>query len=163
MKEKWKNTEIEGIKISNFGNLKVRSDLKFCENRLNDYKIINVFQKMYYIHRLVAKAFVKNPYNKPCVNHKDGNKLNNNAKNLEWVTHSENNKHAYRNGLKKPATQTNKHKAIYMLNDKKEIICIFTKIKYADIIFNKKISGNVIRAIKTNTKCTGYYWEYVKE
>ncbi len=52
-----------------------------------------------YVHRLVAAAFIPNPQNKRCVNHKDGNKLNNHASNLEWVTHSENMVHAVNNGL----------------------------------------------------------------
>jgi|VirMetMinimDraft_7_1064189.scaffolds.fasta_scaffold59020_2 hypothetical protein len=54
------------------------------------------------LHRLIMTAFIANPDNKPCINHIDGNKLNNSLSNLEWCTYSENLKHAYDNELKLP-------------------------------------------------------------
>lgn len=62
------------------------------------------------IHRLVAMAFVENPQGLPCVNHKDENKLNNNASNLEWCTYQYNNTYHerhYKSGEKlwKPVDQ----------------------------------------------------------
>ena len=56
-------------------------------------------QELFYVHHLVAGAFIPNPMNKPFINHKDGNKLNNDISNLEWVTASENTQHAYESGL----------------------------------------------------------------
>jgi hypothetical protein len=56
-------------------------------------------QSTCYIHRILAEAFIPNPLGKPMVNHIDGNKLNNKLDNLEWVTNSENMKHAFKMGL----------------------------------------------------------------
>lgn len=60
----------------------------------------NGIRRSYPVHRLVARAFVPNPDNKPYVNHKDGNKENNCFNNLEWVTAKENDAHARKTGLK---------------------------------------------------------------
>jgi hypothetical protein len=52
------------------------------------------------VHRILAHAFLPNPFNLPTVNHIDGNKQNNSLSNLEWASYSKNNKHAYETGLK---------------------------------------------------------------
>ena len=52
------------------------------------------------VHRVVAKAFISNPNDFPQVNHKDANKKNNTVENLEWVTNTQNQRHAWINDLK---------------------------------------------------------------
>lgn len=58
------------------------------------YLRVTIGKKMMFIHRLVAEKWVPNPEHKEQVNHKDGNKLNNCADNLEWVNNQENRNHA---------------------------------------------------------------------
>lgn len=56
-------------------------------------------KKNQFIHRLLGRAFLPNPKNKAHINHKDGNKTNNNLDNLEWATEQENSRHAVDTGL----------------------------------------------------------------
>ena len=65
--------------------------------------------KGYMVHRLVALAYIPNPMNKPEVNHIDGDRMNNSADNLEWVTRKENVQHAIRTGLMAPCTPESTH------------------------------------------------------
>lgn len=108
--EEWKPIDgVPGYEISNYG--RVRSlkgqvplilKTKILPNGYERANISNKDSRFYeYVHRLVAKAFVPNPKGEPWVNHIDGNKLNNRAENLEWVTPSSNSKHAFRQGLNK--------------------------------------------------------------
>ena len=65
------------------------------------YIRVSIGQRKYYLHRLVAMVYVPNPDKKPCVNHIDGNKLNNNADNLEWCTSTEKYKACSKNWINK--------------------------------------------------------------
>lgn len=79
------------------------------------YASVRLPDKNHFVHRLVAEAFVPNPENKPMVNHKDGNKRNNNVTNLEWVTAQENSVHAWKYGLR-PRKYTNRNQPDYSSN-----------------------------------------------
>lgn len=71
------------------------SDWGYFKVSVSDYPL----KKTYLVHRLIALSFIPNPDNKPEINHIDGNKQNNSIENLEWVTTTENIRHALMFGL----------------------------------------------------------------
>lgn len=81
--------------VSNTGNVRRVGGKVLKPALVAGYPRVTVGGKNCHIHRLVAIAFIPNPENKPCVNHKDGDKQNNHVSNLEWATYSENELHAY--------------------------------------------------------------------
>lgn len=101
------------------------------------------------VHRLVAQAFIPNPENKPEVNHKDGNKENNDISNLEWNTSKENTNHAIKTGLR--INSGEKFHSSKMSEKEIHKICKLleeNKIKVKDI--PKKIGGNCTIKIVQN-------------
>jgi len=116
MEEFWKDiNEHKGVyQISNLG--KVRSLDRMVFNQYNSffkkgkilspyktgrgYLSVELFNKQYKVHRLVAGEFIPNPNNNPEVNHINGIKTDNVSSNLEWVTSKENTQHALKNGLR---------------------------------------------------------------
>lgn len=96
---------ISGCLISDKGRIFSTIRNKFLGHKCNKSGYVRVSivrdgkRSLVGAHRLIAEAFIDNPENKRCVNHIDGNKSNNNASNLEWVTHKENTAHAIKNGL----------------------------------------------------------------
>ena len=94
MVEKWVNIENHpSYFISNFGRVFSKKSNKVMKNRVvskNGYQQITLDNSQLLVHRLVAQAFIPNPDNLPCVNHKDENPGNNDFRNLEWCTYKYN-------------------------------------------------------------------------
>lgn len=96
MKEIWKNImDFNGYQVSNLGRIRSLKTYKVLKQKTNKgYKSSCLFKcgKIYYryTHRLVAEAFIPNPKNLPCINHKDENPSNNCVNNLEWCDYAYN-------------------------------------------------------------------------
>lgn len=109
--EVWKDIpDYEGIyQVSNkgrikslariVGNCKRKDKIIIPKDNGSGYYKVNLYKngkhKNHYVHKLVASVFINNENNKPCINHKDYNRKNNNVENLEWVSYKENNDYSY--------------------------------------------------------------------
>ena len=131
--------------INNHGTSKIKIRKTFIRSNTCNYYYVNLYvkNKLYTeaVHRAVAKAFIPNIEIKPMVNHIDGNKHNNCVNNLEWVTCSENHKHAFKLGLK--STETQKQ---YMIGTKRD-----SKSKYFNVSWDNS-RQKWIGSIKENGK-----------
>ena len=103
---------LDGYEISNDGKIRNRKTGKFIKQFVgkDGYMRTQIGGKTRLVHRLVATAFIPMVSGKDFVNHKDGNKQNNQVENLEWCTRSKNIQHAYDNFLIQPRKGTKKRK-----------------------------------------------------
>lgn len=172
--EIWKNIKgfEELYQISNLGQVKsLRNNLilkpglagigylsvNLCKDGKQNYKKI---------HRLVAEHFIENIDNLPCVNHKDGNKTNNNVENLEWCTSSYNNKEAYRLGLKRSLKGKNNKYSKTLMKKVSQYDLQGNYIRKWNCIndIEKELGiyhANIVKCCKEQRhKAGGYIWKY---
>lgn len=149
MQEIWK--DIKGYKdlyqVSNLGRVKslerykdnhgklqkVNEKIKVARKDKQGYELLDLYKdnkpKTVRVHRLVAEAFIENINSKETVNHIDGNKSNNAASNLEWVSYKEQNIHFYKNNLKSKENIDKAIKAMTKVQSKK-VKCLNNGIIY---------------------------------
>lgn len=163
LKEKWKPISgyESGYLISSFGRvLSLRFKRFLLINPEKDiypaaHLSIKNRAKSVRLHKLVANHFIDNPLKKTCINHIDGNKKNNRADNLEWVTYSENSRHSI-NFLKRWPDAS---RPVAMLDDHGNTIKSFISCKDARHYLGT--TSNVTNAIKRNIRLCGYYFKYL--
>jgi hypothetical protein len=154
-------TEYENYAISNKGNVKnvisgkVLKPIKNSNGYFQVQLSKNNKKRTVRIHRLVAMMFIPNPETKPYVNHKNGIKTDNSVGNLEWSTHSENIRHAFKNKLirtEKPVIITNTETGEHL---------VFSSTSECSRFLNSN-NGSVNRVLKgKRNKHKGYYINYL--
>lgn len=117
-------------------------------------------EKKELVHRLVAKTFIPNPSNLPCVNHKDECKSNNSVENLEWCDKSYNALY----GTCQERVKKYKIKPVYMLDKSTgNIIKKFTSISDAAKETGAQVANiSAVARGRAKTTC-GYKWKYANK
>lgn len=113
---------------------------------------IGARKKFMRVNRIVAIVFIPNPNLLPQVNHKDGDKMNNEVENLEWVTCKENIAHAFINGLANPAKCENHPNSVYTDLQIHHVCELFCDNKYTMREISKltKVSYSVVKQIRNH-------------
>lgn len=113
-------------------------------------------RKKFYVHRLVAEAFLPNPCKYPVVNHKDENPRNNNVLNLEWCSHKYNTN--YGTCIKRRANSCKKR--ILQIDSNGNIVCAFKGVIEAANYL--KIDASSISKVALGKRKTagGFFWKY---
>lgn len=118
------------------------------------------------IHRAVAETFLTNDNNYPTINHKDGNKLNNNVKNLEFCSCQYNVLHAIENNLFDPVEcgkLTKNNRKIMSLNNNKIYNSITEAGMEYDVMHQEKARKNISRALNSGGTAYGKKWIYIEK
>lgn len=164
--ERWNNIpEFNNYEISDYGRVRNKRSgriLKTSDSR-GGYEKVNLYsngsQRSRKIHRLVATEFVDGKEDGKIVNHIDGNKKNNRFDNLEWVTSSENNAHAFRLGLNHRSEKCGTPKRSVKII---ELDIVFESIaecaRYLNV--NPSHIGLCLSSKRCNKTCHGYTFEY---
>ena len=125
-------------------------------NSKRGYRVVNLFKDnkgtIKNVHQLVAEAFIPNLDNKPCINHKDSNRLNNHVDNLEWCTYEENNLHSIEFG--------DRGQAVLQLDENDIFINRFESIREAEEKTGVQHSNITAVCKGKRDKAGGYKWEY---
>lgn len=158
------NGQITQYSISETGELYNTTTKKFLKGTINKlgyrvYRIsINGLSKDLYAHRMVAETYLPcGDPQKNCVNHIDGDKLNNSVCNLEWVTKADNNRHALQTGLN-PL-----FKEVYCFDKNKELVATFSGlVAAANFVHGTDDIIGLAVALEKKNLTYGYYWHSSK-
>lgn len=156
--DKYQVSDTGKIKALNFHNEKKEKEL-IPKKRRDGYFCIQLYKnnkrKSYYIHKLVAEAFIENPYNLKCINHKDENKQNNNVSNLEFCTIKYNNHYSF-----KARKNRKKDKKISQYTIDGKLIKQWNTIKEIETIKGYSYYG-IFNCLSNRQKTSSdYIWKY---
>lgn len=162
IREEWKSLpEYIGIEVSTLGRVRKNTrthhgdiESEFCKDRDGYCRCtvqkVNGKYSSQPVHRLVAKAFIDNPENKPCVNHKDNDRTNNRVDNLEWVTPKENVHHSFVQGKRKILKEVQRTTVLtdFQVSQIAKLRALYT-VNQLSKLFNIKYSTlkNIIRRV----------------